>query len=162
MAGLGPHTVPDCSGPHARAADTLPTYPSPQPDIYDTFRQNYRDRNQVNGYQAGLGKIKLKKKKYLHWRFFRTMWTSSAMTGLHRVAQLLEHNTDDHEGSSLYRACLESTEPWVRSQCTCLYSPITSVGRKESEIQNHYQLHSAFKASLVYPNPPPRPNVPIC
>lgn len=53
-AGLGPHTAPGCSGPHACAADTLLTYPSPQPC--------YRERNQVNEYQAGLGKIKLKKK----------------------------------------------------------------------------------------------------
>lgn len=125
--------------------------------IYMTLfkRQNYRDRNQIKGYQAGLGKIKLKKIPALE-TFQDDVNVFSYDRCLYKVAQLLEHSTDDHEGSSLYRACLESTEPWVQSQCTCLYNPITLVGKKESEIQNHYQLHSEFKASLAYLKPFPK------
>lgn len=82
---------------------------------------------------------------------------------LYMVAQQLEHNTDDHEHSSLYSACLESTEPWVQSQCTCLYNPMALVGRKDSQ---KFKTTTSYMVSsrVVWPasNPLPRPNVPLC
>lgn len=94
------------------------------------------DRNQIKGYQAGLGKIKFKKKKKQKPAleiFQNNVNVFSYDKCLYMVAQLLEHNTDDHEGRPLYRAGLERTEPWVQSQCTCLFNPITLMGRKESQ-----------------------------